>query len=190
MSTRQKSQGSPFLYDETTGDIVGLKDPDGSEFYFARAADYAYFSDSNTQTALANTPTVMSFDTPVITDGITLSGGTKFVMPRGGKYMFTLTAQILNNDTSIHNFYLWGRMNGTDIPGTATRVCVTSRHGGKPGAVVLERSYMASLSDGDYIEIVWMTDDAQVSLVPTPASVSPAMPGGPSLVLMISEVAA
>lgn len=187
---RQKYQGAPWLYDETTGDIVGVKDPDGSEFFFARAADYGYFADMSTQTALANTPTVLEFDTAMITDGITLSGATKLVIPRGGKYMFTLTAQILNTDTSIHDFYLWGRMNGTDIPGTATRVCVTSSHGGEPGAVVLERSYMATLAGGDYIEIVWMTDDAQVSLVPTPATTSPAMPGGPSVVVMVSEVAA
>ena len=31
---RQKTANSPFLYDETTGDLVGFKDPDGSERYW------------------------------------------------------------------------------------------------------------------------------------------------------------
>ena len=31
MTTRQKTPGSPFLYDSVTGDLVGLKDDDGSE---------------------------------------------------------------------------------------------------------------------------------------------------------------
>lgn len=34
MSTRQKSQGSPWLYAETDGDLVGVKDPDGSELFW------------------------------------------------------------------------------------------------------------------------------------------------------------
>lgn len=34
MTTFQKYAGSPWLYDEVTGDIVGVKDPDGSEFMF------------------------------------------------------------------------------------------------------------------------------------------------------------
>lgn len=188
--SKQKYQGSPWLYDEITGDIVGAKDPDGSELYFARAADYGYFASMATQTATVNTPTVMTFDTSVITDGITLLDGTKFVMPRAGKYMFTLTAQIVSTDTSIHDFYLWGRLNGTDIPGTATKVAVTASHGGTAGAVVLERSYMAELTAGQYIEVVWMVDSALVTLAPTAASVSPARPNGPSLILMISEIAA
>jgi len=29
--------GLPFLYDDVTGDIVGVKDPDGSEHFFARS---------------------------------------------------------------------------------------------------------------------------------------------------------
>lgn len=29
--------GSPFLYDETTGDIVGVKDADGGDAYFTTA---------------------------------------------------------------------------------------------------------------------------------------------------------
>ena len=31
---RQKTANSPFLYDDNTGDIVGFKDPDGSERYW------------------------------------------------------------------------------------------------------------------------------------------------------------
>ena len=29
-------QGGQWLYDHSTSDIVGVKDPDGSEFFFAR----------------------------------------------------------------------------------------------------------------------------------------------------------
>lgn len=33
-------QGGQWLYDHSTSDIVGVKDPDGSEFFFARTSNY------------------------------------------------------------------------------------------------------------------------------------------------------
>lgn len=34
MTTKQNTQGSPFLFDQTTGKIVGVKHPDGTESSF------------------------------------------------------------------------------------------------------------------------------------------------------------
>ena len=55
MTSRQKYAGAPWLYDETTGDIVGVKDPDGSEFYWSRSARIGSFYDTTDQTNTANT---------------------------------------------------------------------------------------------------------------------------------------
>jgi hypothetical protein len=35
MSVYQKTSGSPLLYDAVTNDVVGMKDPDGSEWLFS-----------------------------------------------------------------------------------------------------------------------------------------------------------
>lgn len=50
-------QGQPWLYDETTGDVVGVKDPDGSERFF--------LSRRKTEVAWANlsTPITLAADT-------------------------------------------------------------------------------------------------------------------------------
>ena len=188
---RHKYAGTPWLYDETTGDIVGVKDPDGSEFYFARAANYGLFRDMDDQTALANTPTAITFDTPLIENGIVLDNNNQLVFARGGKFNFTLTCRIENSDNKINNFYLWGRLNGTDIEGTLTRTSVTESHGGAPGALVLERSYFSPINAGDIIQIMWMVDNAGVILQASPAEVGPpALPSGPSVGLSVYEVAA
>ena len=34
MAVYQKTSGSPLLYDTVTNDVVGMKDPDGSEWLF------------------------------------------------------------------------------------------------------------------------------------------------------------
>lgn len=190
MSARQKYAGTPWLYDEVTGDIVGVKDPDGSEFYFARAANYGLFRDMSDQTALANTPAAIEFDTPLIQNGITLANADEIVFARGGKFNFTLTCRIENSDNKINNFYMWGRLNGSDLEGTLTRTSVTESHGGEPGSLILERSYFAPINAGDVIQVMWMVDNANVILQHTDAVVGPpAMPSGPSVALSIYEVA-
>lgn len=190
MIVRQKYGGAPWLYEEATGDIVGVKDPDGSEFLWSRAANFGLFRDMSDQSTTANTPTAIQFDTPIIQNGITLVDNTKLLFARGGFFNFTLTAQLYNTDTAIQDMFLWGRLNGDDIEGTATRVCVTESHGGSPGAVVLERSYFAGVQAGDYIEVMWMVEDAQVILKATSAVTGPpAMPSGPSVNLAIFEFA-
>lgn len=190
MITRQKTSGAPWLYDETTGDIVGVKDPDGSEFYFAREANYGLFRDMSDQTALANTPKTIEFDTPMIQNGITLANSDELVFARGGKFNFTLTCRIENDDNQEHNFFLWGRLNGTDLEGTLTRTSVPRRHGQRKGSIILERSYFAPINVGDVIQIMWMVDNTDVILQATAAEVGPpAMPSGPSVALAVYEVA-
>jgi hypothetical protein len=188
---RHKYAGTPWLYDEVTGDIVGVKDPDGSEFYFARAANYGLFRNMVDQTSLANTPKAVQFDTPLIENGIVLAETNKLVFARGGLFNFTLTCRIENSDNKINNFYLWGRLNGTDIQGTLTRTSVTESHGGNPGSLILERSYLAPMAKGDSIQVMWMADNANVILQATDAVEGPpALPSGPSASLAVYEVAA
>lgn len=188
MSVKQKYSGAPWLYSETTGDIVGVKDPDGSEFFFSRASNFGLFQALADQTTTANTPTVMAFDTALAQVGVTLAGN-KLYFDRGGWFKFEMTAQVVNENTQIEDLYLWGRLNGTDIPNTATRVCVTESHGGEPGALVFERSYFANVSAGDYIEVVFMVDDALLKLKTTASTTTPDMPSGPAVNLIVYEVA-
>ncbi len=191
MSTRQKNPGSPFLYDEGTGDIVGLKDPDGSEMLFSRAANYGVFYDLSQQTDGSNAATPIQFDTPILENGIRIVDGSKITFDRGGVFTFTLTAQVENADSSIHSMYLWGRLNGVDIPNSLTRYSVTASHGGSSGAIVVERSYVGVLSAGQYIEVVWSSSSADITLEYRAATTAPnpVRPATPSVYLSVHEVA-
>ena len=190
MAIVQRHSGSPFLHDADTGDIVGVKDPDSSEFYWSRAANYGLFYDLDDQSASINTATPIRFNTSVIEQGVRVVDTNKITFDRAGKFSFTLTAQIENADSQAHNFWLWGRINEVDIPNSLTRYSVPSSHGGLPGAVVVERSYFGPMAVGQYIQVMWMTDNAQVTFNYNPANVSPARPATPSAYLSVHEVAA
>jgi hypothetical protein len=186
----QKYQGAPWLYDDTTGDIIGVKDPDGSEFYWSRASNYGLFYDLADQSASINTANPIRFNTPVIEQGVRMVDTNKITFDRGGKFSFTLTAQIENGDSKANNFWLWGRINGVDIPNSLTRYSVPSSHGGLHGALVVERSYFGPMDAGQHIQVMWMTDNALVTFNYAASSTSPAMPATPSAYLSVHEVAA
>jgi len=190
MTARQKYQGAPWLYDETTGDIVGVKDPDGSEFYWSRASNYGLFYDLADQSASINTATPIRFNTPVLEQGVRIVDTNKVTFDRAGKFSFTLTAQVENGDSQAHNFWLWGRIDGVDIPNSLTRYSVPSSHGGLHGAIVVERSYFGPMAAGQYIQVMWMTDSTDVTINFAAESASPARPATPSAYLSVHEVAA
>lgn len=73
--------GSPFLYDENTGRMVGLKDSDGTESYFPRfstqsaASSVASFTPASPGAIGGVTPAAGSFTTLSASGNVTQSGG-------------------------------------------------------------------------------------------------------------------
>jgi uncharacterized protein YndB with AHSA1/START domain len=187
MAVWQKHPNAPWLYDHTTNDLVGVKDPDGSEFLWARTRRTGLFYNMAAQTLAANTPEALEFNLTANSDGVSLSAADTLTFNRGGIYNFTLTLQIVNEDNHIQDLYLWGKLNGTNIAGTTTKVCVTESHGGEPGATVLERSYFSRMDAGDELQIMVEASSNQVSLTPVTATAN--HPAGPSAVLAVYEVA-
>lgn len=189
MTARQKYQGAPWLYDETTGDIVGVKDPDGSEFYFQRASNLGVFLDTTNQTGGLSAP-AMSFNTAAFERGIRLADTNKIYADRAGWYNWQLSVHLHNVDSQSHYFNLWGKKNGSDIANSRFIYSVPSSHGGVPGTIIPSQNFFIYMDAGDYVQIYWSVDDADVSIAYHAPEVSPARPAAPSLLLTVSEVAA
>jgi len=189
MTARQKYQGAPWLYDETTGDIVGVKDPDGSEFYFQRAPNYGLFFDTTNQTG-STSGTVMTFNTAAIEQGIRVVDGSKIYANRAGLFNWQLSVHLHNTESQAHYFELWGRKNGVDIPNSRFKYSVPSSHGGVPGTIIPSQNFFIDMDAGDYVQIVWARDNAGITIAYHAAETSPAKPAAPSLLLTVSEVAA
>lgn len=187
--TRQRAANSFFLHDETTGDIVGFKDPDGSETFFARAMRSGAFFDDTDQTD-DDTPTLMSFSTAVLQNGVTLVDGTKITVDRSAWYSFQLSVHVHNSDNQAHFFDLWGKLNGNDIPSSRFKYSVPSSHGQQDGSLGVCQGFFLNLAVGDEVSIVWTTDDPDEVTIAKHAAEgggSP-KPAAPSLMLNVHEV--
>lgn len=146
---------------------------------------YGAFSDSTTQTATANTATVITFNTTDYTNGITVvtSGGkaSRITVAQAGLYNLEWSGQFVNTDTQLHDVNVWLSSNGTNVVASNGLVSIPNTHGGVNGHTIVAWNTIISLNANDYIELYWSTDSTQVTLAAFAAGTLPTRPSSPSI---------
>lgn len=194
MSTRQKNPGAPFLYDEVTGDLVGLKDTDGSETLLMRIPDILTVLHLADITATPNTGVPIQFDTTYISRGLTLVNGTKITCRRKAIINLQFSFVFSNTDkTREHDVSIWLVKNGNvsvdgGLAGTNTDITVPKPHAGGSGKAVAAWNYFIEVIPGDYFEVLFSAPSNLVKLKYTAPQVGPARPATPSAILTVAEV--
>ena len=155
---------------------------------------YGSFADTTDQTALANTATVMTFDTTDFANGVSIvtSGGkaSRFTVANAGIYNFQWSGQFQNSDSQLHDAAIWIRKNGTDVVGSSGYISVPNSHGGIDGHGIYGWNFLFNLAANDYIELWWETDNTAVTIQAYPAGTSPVKPSTSSLVATMTFVSA
>lgn len=149
---------------------------------------YAAMGDTTTQSIAANTPTVVNINTAVYSRGVTLAGN-KVTVVKAGLYTVTISLQLTNaNTTNDDDVVVWFRINGSDLPLSASQVSILKSHGGTPGSAVATVNIFYRFNDGDYLEIAWLTKLGYAQIITYGASTSPAYPASPGVILTIAQV--
>lgn len=175
--------GTPFIYDDA-GDIAGLRDPDGSELYLVPRLG-VFFDTSNQTDGSGAVP--MTFGTQALSRGVTVADSSKIYVDRDGIYEWQLSTHIHNADSQAHLFELWGRVNGVDIANSRFIYSVPAKHGSHPGAIIPSQNFWLSLKAGDYVQIMWQGETADITIAYHAAEVG--KPVSPSLLLTVKEIA-
>jgi hypothetical protein len=151
---------------------------------------YGAWSDTTDQAGSITAGTAMTFNTADVTDGITLSSGSQFVVPSNGIYDLQFSAQFKNVDNAQHDVNVWFRIDGIDLPNSNTQLTVPARKSaGIFGYAVAAWNIMLNMNAGQYVQIIWLPTSLNVSMEHLPASVSPAYPATPSVIASITQVA-
>jgi hypothetical protein len=178
--------GQPFLYDDDSEDIVGLRDIDGSELYLVPHTGTWY--DLDDQTAAADTRTLMTFDTVGFERGITLSNSTRLNISRRATYNVQFSAMFSNPEAAAYAVSVWLSVNGVDAPDSCTDITVPAKHGQANGKAVAAWNFFVDLNPRDYVELVWSTPYATVFIEHAHARTGPVRPAVPSVILTINEI--
>ena len=155
---------------------------------------YGSFADTTDQTAIANTATVMTFDTTDFANGVSIvtSGGkaSRFTVTNPGIYNFQWSGQFQNSDSQEHDISVWVRKNGADVIGSTGLVGVPSKHGAFDGHTIAGWNFLFQFAANDYIELWWSTPNTAVSIQAYPVGTSPTRPSTSSLVATMTFVSA
>lgn len=178
------------IYDERIGynSVILLEPSDdisATGFY-----PYGAFQDTTDQTASANTATVITFNTTDYSLGTSLASGSRMTAGYAGLYNIQFSIQFDNTDSQLHTASVWFRKNGTDIANSNSDFDITSSHGGSNGRVIAALNFFVALQKDDYVEIVWSTPNASVSIQYIPTRTTPTRPATPSVIATMQYISA
>lgn len=143
------------------------------------------------QIFVANTATLVTFDTDDFVQGITNSKTDGLIVHKSGIYNYQFSVQFSNTDSQIHDAYIWLRKNNTDVPGTASKFNVTAKHGGGDGYLIGAANFYVDLSVGDSVSLYMAVSNISVFCEAYPVQTVPfPMPSIPSVVATLSFVSA
>ena len=148
-----------------------------------RRKRYGAFHSTVTQTAAAiNTAYPMTLNTTDISFGVYIGTPTSRVyIDTEGFYNFQFSAQLHKTAGGVGAIYIWARVNGVDIPDSATKIRIQGNNAETVGAW----NFVLPVNAGDYFELVWSTDDTSCEILALPASAP--HPAIPSLILTVTD---
>lgn len=160
-----------------------------NDFVRANYFNYGGFSSSADQTGSITAGTAMTFNSTDIADGVTLVSGSRLTVPVTGTYNIQFSAQFENIENTQELVTIWFRVNGVDVPNSATNITIPARKTSNIyGYAVASWNIFLDLTANQYVEIIWLPAIASVTLQALPAGVSPAYPAIPSVIATVNQV--
>jgi hypothetical protein len=149
---------------------------------------YGGFSDTTSQNiAVVDTPYPITMNTTDVVDGIYLDAvnTSRIICPASGVYNFQFSLQLQSTSSSSKVVVIWARINGVDVPNSATDITIS----GSNTQQVAAWNFLLPMNAGQYFELVWAADSTTVSLYHATAQTSPyARPAIPSVIMTATQV--
>ena len=145
---------------------------------------HASYFDTTTQTnPVADAVNLFSFNSVISEYQITRSTPTsRIFINQTGVYNFQFSAQLDKTGGSASAVYIWPRINGVNLPDSATKIVIN----GPNDEIVPAWNFVLVLEARDYFELAWQAADTAV-VVPYVAATGN-IPAIPSIILTVSWV--
>lgn len=176
-----KANQALVLVDKLNKAVEGLQmTPPPREFKRAR---YGSFYDTTTQTAtVINTAKAITFNTTDLSNGVFIGSPTsRIIVDSEGIYNFDTSFQLDKTSGGTAEFYFWFRLNGTDVPDSASQIRIQ----GNDAEIFASLNYFFDLKANDYVELMFSVSDLSVELLSVVAT--PLVPAIPSIILTVSN---
>jgi len=125
----------------------------------------------------------MTYNTTDLTNGVSVVSSSRITLANAGKYNIQFSAQFhhLGGGGSGDTVNIWLAKNGSPVADSNTRLTITS----STKYSVAAWNFFVDASSGDYYEIIWSTDNANIVIEHEPAGAHPAIP---SVILTVNQI--
>lgn len=155
------------------------------------AAPYGCFTNNTDQTSPSvGSTAVVVYDTTEEASGVYLASSSRLYVRNYGIYNVQFSLQLVNNANSAEYADVWFRVNGTDIPRSASRFDIPARKSeGNPSHVIGTVNTFIEMQAGDYVQIAGTTSSTDVSLEHYAADTGIPRPAIPAAIVTVQYIA-
>jgi hypothetical protein len=153
---------------------------------------YGQFYDNSDQYA-ANTTTAYPVELDTI-DGhynVTVVALTRVTFAVAGVYNCQFSIQFVsteNNSNQPSEVNIWFRLNGVDIIESNSQYTIPTKHGSHDGKMIAALNFIQAVNVNDYIELIWQTENTNISIQTLPAGTTPTTPVTPSVIFTAIQI--
>ena len=153
---------------------------------------YAMLMSDQDQTSAGTTSeNIVTLNRVIFSDGINVENNSRITFAYPGQYLVTVSLQVTNSDNQIKEFELWAKNTGVNYPLSNTRFDVPATKGMAGfGHLVAAVAGIFTVTNGEYLEMAWWSDGANVKLEHYAAGTNPTRPEIPSVILTVQFVSA
>ena len=154
---------------------------------FIEAPNAKFFSTTDQTASVVDTAYALQFENTYLGEAISITGTpkTRITPLYSGVYNFELSVELTSSNANSKELSFWVRRSGVDIANTG-RLHVVSGSGGVDD---FEYSFTMDLTAGQYIELMWATDDTGITIdYQAAASPRPAVPSTLLTVVFVSAL--
>lgn len=156
------------------------------------AGYYGSFFSSTTQSTSINTATLLYCESTADANGVSMELGTsnkksRMTFANAGTYNIQFSAQAYHRGGggSGSTVNIWFRLNGTNIANSDTRLTIAS----SSPYQVAAWNFIVSVTAGQYVEMVFSTDNANFDFLAEPSATSPVVhPAIPSIIMTAQQI--
>lgn len=143
---------------------------------------------SQAQVTAAGVPAQVLLDVTDISNNVTLDPATGNVTVGGsGTYNLMFSAQIENFSNNPADTAIWFRVNGNNIPVSASYATTASIHGGVPGASIIAVNIFYTLAAGDVVALMWTSLNGETAITSVPP-VDGTIPQSPGMIFTVNRI--
>ena len=190
--TRFQDQHSDVLrlyFDRLNNNVNALTGVNGG--VYIQSPHAMLMSDQDQANAGITVANQLTFNQPVITQGIEVRNTDEIWFEQAGQYLVTFTLQVTNRGNAVQEFEVWAGYNGTNYPLSNTRFDIPARKStGVWSHIVpaITGIFTVQNPSTEYLTIKWWASSTDVFLEHYPEGTSPTRPAIPSVIMTVNLI--